>query len=143
MTKEEFLKKHNLEEADYHNLKRFEEVRESGVYNMNDYLNFITLNNINGGKKIADFIINNNNNYKDFLRIIYTKKYCYNCNKLVNIKQSIEKRKYKVKDLEFEVDINISRCIHCNEEMFIEETEIENDKLVFNKYNKLEKEGTK
>ena len=66
MTKEDFLKKHNLNETDYRNLKRFEELRQSGVYNMYEYFGLMIRNNLNGGERMVEFI-KKDNNYGDFL----------------------------------------------------------------------------
>lgn len=69
MTKDEFLKKHNLTEQDYKNLIRFEEVRESGAYNMFGYMGMMIKNNLNGGQKMVDFI-KKDDNYGDFLETL-------------------------------------------------------------------------
>lgn len=67
--KDEFLKKHNLTEADYRNLQRFEEVRKSGTYNMNEFFGIMIKHNINGGEKMVDFI-RKDDNYRDFLETL-------------------------------------------------------------------------
>ena len=69
MTKDEFLKKHNLAEADYRNLKRFEEVRKSGIYNMHEYFGMMKKHNLNGGERMVDFI-RKDENYGDFLETL-------------------------------------------------------------------------
>jgi len=73
MTKDEFLKKHNLTEADYRNLQRFESVRKSGIYNMYEYFGLMIRNNLNGGRKMVDFITKNDN-YGDFLKTLEKEK---------------------------------------------------------------------
>lgn len=69
MKKQEFLTKHNLTDIDYRNLIRFEEVRQSGIYNMYEYLSFMSKNNINGGTKLANWIMEDNN-YEEFLETL-------------------------------------------------------------------------
>lgn len=69
MIKEDFLKKHNLTEEDYRNLQRFEEMRRSGIYNMHEYFGLMEKHNLNGGKKIVDFI-KKDENYGDFLETL-------------------------------------------------------------------------
>lgn len=66
MEKTEFLKKHNLTEADYRNLKRFEEMRRSGIYNMYEYFEMMKEHNLNGGEKMVGFI-RKGDNYGEFL----------------------------------------------------------------------------
>lgn len=73
MTKDDFLKKHNLTEADYCNLQRFEEVRKSGIYNMYEYFGLMERNNLNGGEKMVDFI-RKDDNYGDFLETLKVAK---------------------------------------------------------------------
>ena len=68
-----FLKKHNLTEADYRNLQRFEEVRRSGIYNMYEYFGLMIKNNLNGGEKLVDFITKDDN-YGDFLETLEKEK---------------------------------------------------------------------
>lgn len=74
MIKDEFLKKHNLTEADYRNLQRFEDVRKSGIYNMYEYFGMMKEHNLNGGKKMVDFI-RKDNNYEDFLKTLEGNKW--------------------------------------------------------------------
>ena len=69
MKKDEFLKKHNLTEADYRNLQRFESVRKSGIYNMYEYFGIMERNNLNGGGKLVKFI-KKDDNYVDFLETL-------------------------------------------------------------------------
>lgn len=73
MTKDEFLKKHNLTDLDYRNLIRYEEVRRSGVYNMYEYFGLMKKNNLNGGEKMVDFI-KKDDNYSDFLETLEVDK---------------------------------------------------------------------
>lgn len=73
MEKTEFLKKHNLTEADYRNLQRFEEMRSSGIYNMYEYFGLMKKNNLNGGEKMVDFI-RTDDNYGDFLETLEVAK---------------------------------------------------------------------
>lgn len=68
MSKEQFLEKHNLTEADYRNLVRFEKARRTGKVNMFSYLEMMSKFEVNGGKKIADWI-QAGNNYEHFLEI--------------------------------------------------------------------------
>ena len=68
MTKEQFLEKHSLTEADYRNLVRFEKTRQHGKMSMFDYLELMTKFEVNGGKKLANWIIADNN-YKEFLEV--------------------------------------------------------------------------
>ena len=73
MTKDEFLKKHNLAEADYRNLQRFEDVRKNGLYNMYEFFGLMVKRNLNGGKKMVDFI-KKDDNYVDFLETLKVAK---------------------------------------------------------------------
>ncbi len=73
MTKDEFLKKHNLTEADYRNLQRFESVRKSGIYNTYEYFGLMIRNNLNGGEKMVEFI-RKDDNYGDFLETLEVSK---------------------------------------------------------------------
>lgn len=74
MEKTEFLKKHDLTEADYRNLQRFEDVRKSGIYNMCEYFGIMVKCNLNGGKKMVDFI-RTDDNYGDFLETLKVAKW--------------------------------------------------------------------
>lgn len=69
MTAIEFQRKHELTPMDIKNLFRYETVRESGEYNMHEYLAFMRKNNTNGGAKLADWITYGDN-YNDYLRMI-------------------------------------------------------------------------
>ena len=66
MSKEQFLENHNLTEADYRNLVRFERTRRHGGMNMFDYLEMMSEFGVNGGKSLADWI-KSGNNYECFL----------------------------------------------------------------------------
>ena len=72
MTKEQFLEKHELNEQDYRNLIRYEEARKGGKMNMFEYINFMQEFNINGGKKLASWILIDGN-YLDFLETLKEK----------------------------------------------------------------------
>lgn len=72
MTKEQFLEKHEFNEQDYRNLIRYEEARKGGKMNMIEYLNFMREFNINGGKRLARWILTTNN-YFDFLETLKEK----------------------------------------------------------------------
>ena len=72
MTKEQFLEKHELSELDYRNLIRYEQAKKTGKMNMFEYLNFMREFNVNGGKKLARWILTNNN-YSDFLETLKEK----------------------------------------------------------------------
>lgn len=69
--KEQFLAKHSLNDGDFKNLKRYEEVRLGGQYNMFEYLGLMRKHNINGGKNLASFIMTGNN-YGEFLEVLET-----------------------------------------------------------------------
>ncbi len=69
MEKQEFMKKHGLTEMDYKNLVRYEDTRKSGVMNMFEYLAMMEVNNINGGKRLADWICSGTN-YKEFKEVL-------------------------------------------------------------------------
>lgn len=69
MTKQEFLKKHSFTELDYRNLKRYEKLRQSGQINMNDYLMQMITYNLNGGERLATWIVKEGN-YAEFLSIL-------------------------------------------------------------------------
>lgn len=72
MTKEQFLEKHELNEQDYRNLIRYEEARKTGKMNMFEYINFMQEFNVNGGKRLARWILTDNN-YSDFLETLKEK----------------------------------------------------------------------
>lgn len=73
MTKEQFLEKHKLSELDWRNLIRYEEARKTGIMNMFDYLNLMQEFNINGGKRLARWILTSDN-YFDFLETLKEKR---------------------------------------------------------------------
>ncbi len=72
MTKKEFLEKHELNDQDYRNLIRYEEARKTGKMNMFEYLNFMREFNVNGGKRLAQWILTDDN-YSDFLETLEEK----------------------------------------------------------------------
>lgn len=69
MTKQEFIRKHNLSDSDFENLKRYEEVRKSGKMNMFEYLSLMGTHEMNGGSKLASWILSDNN-YAEFKEVI-------------------------------------------------------------------------
>lgn len=73
MTKQEFLEKHSFTDLDYRNLIRYEEVRSDGEINMFGYLWQMREYNINGGKRLSDWIISGNN-YEEFLSTLKKEK---------------------------------------------------------------------
>ena len=66
MTKNEFMKKHRMTAMDYKNLVRYEDTRKSGVMNMFEYIHLMKKYNANGGKRLADWILTDDN-YEEFL----------------------------------------------------------------------------
>lgn len=68
MIKEKFLKKYKLNELDYRNVIRFEKTKILGSMNMTDYLVMMVEMDINGGKRIADLIMDEKF-YNEFLNI--------------------------------------------------------------------------
>lgn len=66
MTKEQFLQKNELSELDYRNLIRYEVARKTGKMNMNVYLYLMKKYNINGGERLATWIVKEGN-YEEFL----------------------------------------------------------------------------
>ena len=72
MTKKQFLEKHELNDQDYRNLIRYEEARKTGKMNMFEYLNFMREFNVNGGKRLAQWILTDDN-YSDFLETLEEK----------------------------------------------------------------------
>ncbi len=73
MTKEQFFKKHNFNDLDFRNLKRYEQVRASGEMNMFEYLSMMKVHNLNGGSKLASWIISGNN-YAEFMEVLELEK---------------------------------------------------------------------
>lgn len=71
--KEEFLKKHSFTDLDYRNLIRYEEARRSDIFNMYEYLEVMITYNLNGGKRLADWILKAGN-YEEFLRTLEKEK---------------------------------------------------------------------
>lgn len=68
--KQSFLKKHRLSENDYRQILKFERTRLSGKMNMHEYLTIMYEFSANGGKRIADFV-QNEENYNEFLEVHY------------------------------------------------------------------------
>ncbi len=69
MTKKEFLEKHDFNDLDFRNLKRYEQVRANGEMNMFEYLALMKAHNLNGGEKLATWI-SSGTNYNEFLEVI-------------------------------------------------------------------------
>ncbi len=69
MTKQEFMAKHDLNDLDFRNLKRYEQVREHGKMNMFEYLGMMKVHNLNGGSKLATWIISGTN-YAEFMEVL-------------------------------------------------------------------------
>lgn len=67
--KEKFLKKHDLSERDFADLKRYKQVKDSGEYNVFAYLGLMQKYNANGGKKLALWIMHGDN-YSEFLEVL-------------------------------------------------------------------------
>lgn len=63
-----FLNNHNLDERDWNNLVRFEKTRKSGKMNMFEYIAMMRRYNINGGKKLAE-LIQQDEFYEEFLQV--------------------------------------------------------------------------
>lgn len=70
MTKQEFLEKHGMTEMDYRNLIRYERSyriwKNGGSINMFNYVWQMKKYNINGGKRLSDWIVKAGN-YEEFL----------------------------------------------------------------------------
>ena len=64
------------------------------------------------------------------------KLHCDNCNALTDYTISTENRTYNVKGVSINADVQITRCNKCGCEVFNREAEIENDKVIFGKYEK-------
>ena len=69
MTKQEFMRKHDFNELDFRNLKRYEQVRTNGVMNMFEYLELMKAHNLNGGEKLATWI-SSGTNYAEFREVL-------------------------------------------------------------------------
>lgn len=69
MTKQEFMAKHNFNDLDLRNLKRYEQVRALGEMNMYEYLRMMSVHNLNGGSKLANWIISGTN-YSEFMEVL-------------------------------------------------------------------------
>lgn len=64
-----FMKTHSLTDKDWNNLVRYEKVRQGGTMNMFEYLGMMKKLEVNGGTKLAEFIMESNN-YEDFLEVL-------------------------------------------------------------------------
>ena len=73
MTKQEFMAKHDFNDLDFRNLKRYEQVRAHGVMNMFEDLGMMKAHNLNGGSKLATWI-SSGTNYNEFLEVIKNKE---------------------------------------------------------------------
>lgn len=73
MTKQEFMAKHDFNDLDFRNLQRYEQVRARGGMNMFEYLATMKAHNLNGGSKLASWIISGTN-YNEFLEVIKNKE---------------------------------------------------------------------
>ena len=69
MTKQEFMAKHDFNDLDFRNLKRYEQVRTNGEMNMFEYLLMMEKHNLNGGSKLATWIISGTN-YAEFREVL-------------------------------------------------------------------------
>ncbi len=69
MTKQEFMAKHNFNDLDFRNLKRYEQVRQGGTMNMFEYLEMMKVHNLNGGSRLASWILSGNN-YAEFMEVL-------------------------------------------------------------------------
>lgn len=69
MTKQEFMTKHDFNELDFRNLKRYEQVRANGEMNMFEYLGMMKTHNINGGSKLVNWILKGTN-YAEFMEVL-------------------------------------------------------------------------
>ncbi len=73
MRKQEFVTKHDFNDLDFRNLKRYEQVRQSGTMNMFEYLGMMKIHNLNGGSKLATWIISGTN-YAEFMEVLENDK---------------------------------------------------------------------
>lgn len=73
MTKQEFMAKHDFNDLDFRNLKRYEQVRASGTMDMFEYLRMMKVHNLNGGSRLASWILTGNN-YVEFLKVLELEK---------------------------------------------------------------------
>ena len=64
------------------------------------------------------------------------KLHCDNCNALTEYTVTTENRTYNVKGILINADVQITRCNECGDEIYNREAEIENDKVIFGKYEK-------
>ena len=65
------------------------------------------------------------------------KTYCINCDKECAYIIKKEKRNVTVKDLSFEVEVNVAFCECCGEQVFPDKVAKENDLIVFDEYRRL------
>lgn len=65
------------------------------------------------------------------------KLYCDSCEEFVKAIIGEEKKKYQVKNKSVNVVVKITRCSKCNDEVFNEEIEEQNDLIVFDEYRKI------
>lgn len=73
MRKQEFMAKHNFNDLDFRNLKRYEQVRKLGKMNMFEYLGMMMTHNLNGGSKLASWILTGTN-YSEFMEVLENEK---------------------------------------------------------------------
>ena len=64
------------------------------------------------------------------------KLYCENCNIFREYEVKKELRKYKIRNIDVEAEINISYCKHCGEELFNPKLESANDVILFDEYKR-------
>ncbi|MFH0766934.1 MAG: type II TA system antitoxin MqsA family protein [Bacillota bacterium] len=62
------------------------------------------------------------------------KTYCSNCDTKVDFVVSIEEVTRKVKDKEYTLSVKVPRCIHCQEELYVESIDTESQQLFFDAY---------
>ncbi len=68
-SKEAFMAKHDFNDLDFRNLKRYEQVRSNGEMNMFEYLGMMKAHNLNGGSKLASWILAGTN-YVEFMKVL-------------------------------------------------------------------------
>lgn len=69
MNKKDFLEKHGFDEKDFINLKKYQETRERGEYDMVEYFILMENFNVNGGKRLATWL-KNEDNYNELLELL-------------------------------------------------------------------------
>lgn len=62
------------------------------------------------------------------------KRFCGNCESMHEITEKKELREYEIKNTKVSAEITILTCNHCGEEIYDRETEINNDRLLFDSY---------